>query len=237
MNGQFTIKPSNADVLAFRKAMELAQKELGKTSKESIVWGGRVICDAMANATTKSKTKRPIVKNPHPKAGIDGRRGIWGVMNYIRFGGGAQKFNPIYRGGEYGAKVRWTEKNGVLLRNRDGSWEKFSKDDLAVYGNLGTGLELKDHPKTKIGRSGMAKKAWQWAKKFVRNGGQASIFGVPKMAEVYWMGDGSLVLKSNLRYAVDALKSKGSEINEIMGRAAKIWESRITKQLMDAGKW
>lgn len=236
-----TIKPNLADVMAFQRAMKRAGEVLNKTDREAREWGGRVICDALANQTVKSKTKRPIVKNPlfvsDPKAMLDRRRGIWGVMKYVRFGNGEQKFSPIYRGGEFGAKIKWVEKNGVLLRTSNGKWEKFSKDDLAAYGNLGNGLEIKDHPKTKIGRSGMAKKAWQWAKKFVRRGGQASIFGVPKMAEVFWMQDGSLVLRSNLRYAMDALKSKGSELDGILNKAAVIWESRITKQLMDAGKW
>jgi hypothetical protein len=241
MANDFTIRPSQADMMAFKRTMKRAIVDLGKTDKEARIWGGRVICDALANSTTKSKTKRPIVKNPlfatDPKAMLDNRRGIWGVMKYIRFGNGAQKFDPIYRGGEFGAKIKWVEKNGVMLRTSGGKWEKFTREDLAAYGAIGAGLEIKDHPKTKIGRSGMAKKAWQWAKKFVRSGGTASIFGVPKMAEVFWMGSdkSTLVLRSNLRYAMDALKGKGSELNGIIGKAATLWDSRITKKLYDIG--
>ena len=57
------------------------------------------------------------------------------------------------------------------------------------------------------------------------------------MAEVLWQGSdkGTLVLKSNLRYAKDALKQKGAELSGILGKAAVIWESRITKQLTDKG--
>jgi hypothetical protein len=144
---------------------------------------------------------------------------------------GNQYFDPIYKGGEFGQQIKYLSKNTVLLKMPGGRWQKMNRADLKA--NNALDISMTNHPKTKIGRSGLAKKVWQWCKGHTRSGGQGVVMNMPGLASVQWIGAdrSTLVLKSNLRYAVDALKGKGSELNTIMAKAADLMRFRIGLEL------
>ena len=57
--------------------------------------------------------------------------------------------------------------------------------------------------------------------------------GMPNIARIRWIGadKSTLEMSSNLRYAMDALKGKGSEINYVMAKAADSMKFKIDEQL------
>jgi hypothetical protein len=140
---------------------------------------------------------------------------------------GNQFFSPIFKGGEFGQQVKYLAKGTVLLKMPGGKWQEFTRAELKAQ--QADFLAMQNHPKTKIGRSGLAKKVWQWCKGHTRTGGSGTIMSMPGLASVKWGGAdrSTLTLQSNLRYAVDALKGKGSELGNIMGKASQMMAKRI----------
>jgi hypothetical protein len=251
MANDFTITFPKAQVDSLIAQMRQAEKKLGKSTKQSTEWAGRLLCESMAGATNKSKTKRPIVKNPHEDTGKDPRRGLIGVMKYVQNRAaykheGAKRgsnvygnrwFDPISKGGEFGQEIKYLPNGEVLLKLSHGNWKKFTREELkanAAYWSKGA----ENHPKTKIGRSGLAKKVWRWCMGHTRVGGSGTVMGMPHLAVIRWTGAdrSTLEMTSRLRYAMDALKNGGSEINSIMGKAADSMRYRIGLKLDEIAK-
>jgi hypothetical protein len=115
------------------------------------------IIKALSASTKVSAKIRPIVKNPDPRAKNDARMAPYGVFKYSQRRG--KYFAPIRGTGEYGAAIRYLNRNKVLMRVR-GQWEVFTRQEMESM-QLSSHT-LQNHPKRKIGRSGLAKSSWAW---------------------------------------------------------------------------
>jgi hypothetical protein len=232
-----------ADVDRFMRALGRMQQDLGKSSKEAIQWASVKLCGSLSAATKISPKLRKIVANPLFKANkeagrtradamrakADMRRARFGVMKYNR--DGTQRFVPIYRGGEFGAAIRYAEKNGVLLRLSHGKWQKVEAgtdaDAFQVPG-------LMQHPKRVIGRRTMAQKVWKWAQRNTIRGGNGKVFDVPNVGSVRWAGGDAapqITITNNLRYGVKAFTGGRQTLESSFGRAAGQLEKVIQKRV------
>jgi hypothetical protein len=127
------------------------------------------IIRALSGSTKVSASIRPLIKNPDPRAKTDARRALFGVAKfdnkmkagrvYLGRGNPREYFSPLRGTGEYGAAVRYIGRNKVLMRVR-GGWEVFTRAELEARSL--SSLTLQNHPKRKIGRSGLAKASWSW---------------------------------------------------------------------------
>jgi len=224
-----------ADMRAFRDTIKKAEFFLGKTTEQALRWGAVNLMISLAAITKKSSKLRPIVKNPHPKATTDGRRGKFGV-NRWKPATSEKYFQPIYRTGEFG-KYRFFEKNGMWFKKptRAGNepWEKI--EGIPDSGEDEKLPSIEKSKKRIIGRSGLAKKAWKWAQvHMIRGGTGAPMPGVPNLMEVKVWGkgaDSAIRIDNGLRYAESALTGGASRISEVMGRAARSMEHKINQQL------
>ena len=235
-----------ADVAAFRKQMARMETVLGKSVETSIKWAAINLMISLGAHTKVSKKLRKVVKNPLYKAASrkradqaaarqrrnDKRRAPWGVMRYERFGNGEQYFQPIYRTGTYG-QIRFQNK-------KTADWFTIERGTGRVVKELEVGKEshqiegIMQSPKRKIGRSGMAKKAWKWAQAHMYNSGNSGIMGVPNIIGVTVIGNGndrSLTIHNRSRYAVDALQDGSSSVSAAMRAAARSLEDKINKEL------
>jgi hypothetical protein len=124
----------------------------------------------------------------------------------------------------------------VLLKNSDGTWHKVTNAELEIFQRKDVAME--NHPKTKIGRSGLAKNVWRWCMGHTRVGGSGAVMGMPYLAIVRWTGAdrSTLEMTSRLRYAMDALKNGGAEINQIMMKASDSMSYRIGLKLDQIAK-
>lgn len=225
------IRPGDID--RFKAAIKSAETQLGKSADQALRWGAVNLMISLAAATRKSKTLRPIVKNPHPDAKTDMRRAKFGV-NRWKPSTSEQYFQPIYRTGEYG-KYRFFEKNGMWFRTNPGrgkaKWEKLEGiPDSEESENIPS---IKNSKKRVIGRSGLARKAWKWAQAhMIRGGIGASLFGVPNLISVKVSSGGNLIqIDNKIRYATTALSGGESRIAESCIRAAASMEKKIALKL------
>ena len=225
------IRPGDID--RFKAAIKSAETQLGKSADQALRWGAVNLMISLAAATIKSKTLRPIVKNPHPDAKTDGRRAKYGVNRWHPMTSN-QYFQPIYRTGEYG-KYRFFKKNGMWFKkpSRAGNnpWEKIEGiPDSGEYEKLPS---IKNSKKRKIGRSGLARKAWKWAQAhMIRGGTGAPLPGVPNLVSVKVSSGGNLIqIDNRIRYATTALQGGESRIAESCIRAAASMEKKIALQL------
>ena len=220
------------------EAIRRAQDVLGKTPKNAISWAGALVCRSLVARTIQSPKLRKIVPNPafKGKGGAarkrDMRRARFGVMKY-RPQSDEQYFLPIYRGGEYGAKIKYISRDKVLLKVGS-NWVPYDagREEWQAKG-------IMDHPKRKIGRSGLAKKSWSWAQRSTRKGGTATIMGAPQAVEIKWNNSKDaprLKITNNLRYIIHALRGGKSAVNEALLAASSAMKKRIEQELAKAIK-
>jgi len=218
------------------ESIKRAQQALGKSPKNAISWAGALVCRSLVARTKQSAKLRRIVSNPafKGKGGADRKRDMrrarFGVMKYKQ---GVETFVPIYRGGEFGAKIKYISRDKVLLKVGR-NWVPYDagREEWQAQG-------LQDHPKRKIGRSGLAKKSWGWASKSTRKGGTATIMGAPQAIEIKWNNSKEqprLRITNNLRYIIKALKGGKSAVNEALLAASSAMKKRIEKELAKAIK-
>jgi hypothetical protein len=229
-----TVEFSGADVQWISDLIETAQKELGKSARESVAWAGNYVAKSLGAATKVSPKLRPIVRNPDPRYKTDHRRAPWGVYKWDR--DGKKYFKPIYRTGEYG-RVRFFFKDQMswFERNRGGKggeWKHLpSGPDFANPELVAPGI--KTDKRRRIGRSGMAKKSWLWlAQRTGVDFAATALHGVSDVAQTSLVGgevEPSLTLRSNLRYAKAALKS--GAVESIMGNAARKFEYNLAQKI------
>lgn len=237
------IKVKKEDMQKLAAEMKRAEKVLGKSSKDAVQLGANALCKTLSGETKRSKKMRPLVKNPlfkdHPRMVEDMRRARFGVMRYKK-GHAEMVFDPIYRTGEFG-KLRFMERKGVFYMNRGrgGAPNKWSKIEgipgEALNDQIPTAMKSK---KRVIGRSGLAKAAWNFARKRLRSGGTIFFMGVPNIASVKVFGgtkNPSIRITNNLRYALDALKNKEGSITSAVEKAAGSMGNRIDNELKKMG--
>ena len=238
------IRPGDID--RFKAAIKSAETQLGKSADQALRWGAVNLMISLAAATRKSKTLRPIVKNPLFKASADGkwtraqarqakrdaRRARFGV-NRWKPSTSEQYFQPIYRTGEYG-KYRFFDKKGMWFRTKLGrgkaEWEKVEGiPDSEESENIPS---IKNSKKRVIGRSGLARKAWKWAQAHMIRGGIGALTGVPNLISVKVSSGGNLIqIDNKIRYATKALYGGESRIAESCNRAAASMEKKIALKL------
>lgn len=224
----------------FKKLSEqisLAATVLGKGQVEAVKWAAGNVCASLSASTRVSPKIRRVVPNPHPNAKTDGRRAKWGVMKYKRYTSELY-FEPIYRTGEYG-KVRFKDKKTLEWYTVDKASGKRVKETVNFSNDFGGSIPIgiMQSKKRNIGRSGLAKKAWQWAQAQVLSSsgsGTANLFGVPDIAEVRVSNSSSMVsfrVKSKLRYALDATLGGRKDVNTALLRAADSMRRKIDDKI------
>ena len=209
--------------------MQRAQKELGKGLKESVKWGGILLMESLAKRTRVSKKLRPIVKNPDArKHKGDKRFAPFGVWRYDK--SGKKVFRPIYRTGEYG-RVRFLDKKTFevkYINTLTGTVHRASRYDQTPE------LSIKTDKRRKIGRSGFAKKTWQWAKQNMRTGGMANIMRVPNIASIRWSGgvdNPTVKIVNSISYMRRAMRPMQAMFNAAVEAAASKMANRINDKL------
>jgi hypothetical protein len=222
-----------ADVDAMFAQMERARKELGKSFKDSLQWGGALLVRSLA-ASTKQIPKsqlRPIVRNPDERWKTDRRRAPFGVMKYHN---GKQVFLPIFRGGEFGRNrfydprtMSWFERFGP----QKNTWRKVASGpdpgnpEIIVPG-------IMTDKRRQIPRKGFAKRSWGWLGRQMRNGGSISVDGVPDLGHVRWSGgtaDPTVHILNKVKYADKALKGGKMAIETAFARASQAMLGRINR--------
>ena len=162
-----SLEVDRKSVRDFQKRMNRFATVLKKDATDALKVGTIYFCKAMAARTRVAPKKRKIVKNPNPRAGIDGRVAPYGVMKYNR--AGKLFFSPIGRGGEYGAKVKYITRNKLAVQTSYGKWDVMGRDEARIHldNNPGTyrqdakaAASLNEHKKREIMLSGLAKNTW-----------------------------------------------------------------------------
>jgi hypothetical protein len=222
---------------ALWRAAERAQREFGKTVPDSLSWAAGKLCTSLAAATRVSDTLRPVVENPDPRAKTDGRFSKFGVYKFKP--DRSQYFVPIYRTGEYGKSRYIDEKTLRTVTIVDGK-RVFS------YIETGTGEfqapGIMQSKKRNIGRSGLAKRVWQWAAAHAFSGGVAVVDGMPDIAAVNLSAAGDTIelhIQNSLRYAAQAMAGGRQNVSGAAQRAADslqhVMDGRIAKAYKNAG--
>jgi hypothetical protein len=230
MPGEITFDMNPKDTKALFGQMDNAQKTLGRSAFSSMQWGARLLCESLGAQTKQARSKlRKIVKNPHPQAGTDKRRAIYGVTGYKD---GRERFIPIYRTGEFG-KYRFYDRKTMAWYDRStGKWMRIaSGPDPANPEAIVPGI--KDSPRRKIPYRGLAKKSWRGAKSLVGRGGTKGAMGVRSLATVTLRrssADPQIKMTNKLRYAMAAFKSGPSTLSFAMSAAASKMRNRINAE-------
>ena len=226
------------DDAALISAMNRYKSEFGKDEEDVVKFTANKIAVSMGGATKKSSKLRKIVKNPDERAKTDRRRGFIGVMKFKA--DRSEYFVPIYRGGEFG-NIRFPNKNTgeMMVRNRvtgKVTREQFSVKEFEAAGGVG----VRNNPKRKIGRSGLAKKSWRGISRRVNSGGTVSAMGVSNAGSVDQtksFGGFEITLNNRLRYALDAIDQ--SKYGSILAKATSnmhgTMDARVKAKLKRAG--
>lgn len=222
-----------ADVNDMFAQMERARKELGKSFKDSLQWGGALLTRSLAASTKQvSRNKlRPVVQNPDARWKTDRRRAPFGVMRYTK---GKKAFMPVFRTGEFGGRrfydkktMSWFERHGPQ-RNQ---WRKISSGpDVANPEIIVPGIM--NDKRRNIPRKGFAKRAWGWLGRQMRRGGTIRVDGVPDLGYIRWSGgtaDPTVTIVNKVKYADKALKGGKMAIETAMGRASQAMLGRINR--------
>jgi hypothetical protein len=59
---------------------------------------------------------------------------------------------------------------------------------------------IMESPKRRIGRSGLAKKSWQWTARHTLTGGRGQVHDVPAAAEIQWARTGKVIMLRIINY-------------------------------------
>lgn len=231
MPNDFTIKFPKEDFQKLTRQIERAQKELGKSAKESLKWGVINVSNSIAASTRKSPKKRKVLKatpellakcrnvSQADRAIIEQNKGsFFGVMMYTQ--NGQEEFVLIekldrklipFNSKTTGERLLLDPKSGQV--HRPEWWAATNKRAVKLASNL-----------VNIRNAGLCKKVWSWISKNSR--GMNS-----ETAGVQWSSDGYAVrIMNKLRYAIDALGGKGMQpVETAMARAADSMAAKITR--------
>ena len=230
-----TFELNQADVSKLFAQMERSSNKLGKSTKSSLQYGARLLCQSIGARTKPTKQKqRPIVRNKKKKgkSRTDGRMADFGVMGYKK---GKETFIPIYRTGEFG-KFRFLDKKTMAWFDRSsgsGKWVKISSGpDIANPEIIVPGI--KTDKRRKIPHRNLAKKTWGKAKTMITRGGVVSVLGVRNLATVAIETEGrstSITITNRVRHATDALEGGSGAISASFAAAASKMEHNLTKAI------
>lgn len=202
------IQVDTAEADALFAQMERNRATLGKSCRESLQWGGRLLCQSLAARTTVSKKKREVVSIPIQRITkeneVDRRYAPYGMKRWKR---GVQDIVPLAGYGK-GGYTRYK------------SLSEASKDR-----------------RVKIGRRGLAKKSWAWAAMNMAMGGEAMLMRVPDVASVSWSGGyvtPAVRITNRLRYMEHALMGGYSAVESAFQAAANKMEHEITRKASEA---
>lgn len=221
------------DMEAYREQMNRLVTLMGKEPKEAVRMAMIALLKALAASTRVAPKLRKVVKNKDPRAGKDRRVAVWGVEKYKD---GKPVFSPIYRGGEYGAKLKYISRSKVLAKVGD-EWVPFQagSGEFEIPG-------LMQHWKRKISHRGLAKATWGWSAQrlfptSVRYDGRKPVrqtYSVTQRGE----GNGfSVTVSNDLDYITKALGGgRGPAVSSAMARAAVTLKNRIDMRLKGALK-
>jgi len=189
-------------------SMQRFQDEFGKTAEDTIKWTGYKVAQSLSAATKQSPKLRKIVKNPDPRAGKDRRVALFGVNRYRS--NRSSFFVPIYRTGEYG-NVRFISKTTGEVLSRNSSTGEVHRVQFSLKEfEEAEGSTIKNSPKRKIGRRGLAKKSWTGIRNRINSGGTVSVSqmqanNIGDVTHKRSEGAFELRLRNKLRYAQDAM--------------------------------
>jgi hypothetical protein len=200
------------------EAMDNFMRKLGKTTEDAVHFAGWAFSRSLGASCKRAPKLRKIVKNPDKRKG-DTRQAPYGVMKWHK---GEQKFDPIYRGGEYGAKIKFVSRNKTLLKVGSEWVEYKAGEDEATGINI---PGIKDHPKRKINRSGMAAQSFQRLGVMAKsrsgtNSGVMNIHGVLSTSVSGKYANTRLTLTNHLRYITEALQGGKKDVATATLRAA-----------------
>lgn len=223
-----TARIDKGSMHAVNEAMKRAQKELNKTPKEALSLAGVSIIKSLGARTKVSKKKRPIVENPDQRYKTDMRIARFGVYKFKQ---GKQYFTPIFRGGEFGQRIKYLNRGSVLLKVGK-EWIKFKNTEVRQFaeqsGNAKLDVRMTNHPKVKIGRSGLAKKSWGFMSRIVKAGGNVFAMGVNNVGSIKWsVANTRLTIFNHLKYVQDSIIGKQSTINSAIEAAGRQLDHRI----------
>lgn len=228
-----SIEFPSADVDALFRQIERNQKQLGQSLKASVMRAAIYVAKSLSASTKIAPKLRRVVENPDKRYKTDHRRAPFGVMRYNP--DGTQYFKPIYRTGEYG-KLRFFDKKSAAWFKRDrttgaGKWEKLpSGPDIANPDIFVPGIMT--DKRRKIGRRGLAKKAWTWAASNMWKGGRATLFGMIDLMGVRvfnHVDNPGVQITNRLRYATAAFKDGMDAPERALGNAARKMAHNITE--------
>lgn len=239
MNVSTTIQFPEADARALFAQIDRASRSLGQDLWRSLAWAGVYVARSLSAATKIAPKLRPIVENPDKRFKTDHRLAPYGVMRYAP-DGMTEYFKPIYRTGEYGM-IRFFDKKSSswYLRGKGfrasgrqrGEWRRIPEQD--ALGNKAL-YSIKTDRRRKIGRRGLAKRAWNWAAGKMYSGGTGSAMGVPNIASIQ-LGKGQanpfVQISDNLRYAAAAFKTGDNAPEHALGNAARKLEKVISDKI------
>lgn len=206
---------------ALSNALSASTEMLGKTGYKACEQAIVYMAKSAGTLTKVAPKLRPLVSNPNFKgkggtaARRDMRKARYGVWKYDR--AGRRYFSPIYRGGEFGAAVKYLSKTEVLVKvgskstrvtralNRAarfagsskrfgtvGVWQKFpaGSGEFEVRG-------LAQHPARVIRNRGLARRSWMWGLKGFQAGRIPNVTDVKPIISAIQCG---LVLTDRVRY-------------------------------------
>jgi hypothetical protein len=184
-----TFELNEFDVARFQQAVTRNALKFSKTMKSSLAWGLGNICTSLAPLTPVSKKKRPVIQNPAWKSPADFKVGRYGVDKYYQRPP-SPRFVPIRGRATVDGKIRFISRTTGRVLERDRTTGEVHRVDESAYRNEKDALDVKNHRHTKIGRSGLAKKTWQYLKIKTISGGVIFADGIPNMGEIKWEGSG-----------------------------------------------
>lgn len=224
MSNDVSIAFDAADVRAFQNAMERNMDVLRKTPKQAATFGAAMLVKSLGASMKVSPKLRPIVADPDKRYKKDGRFARYGVFKWRP--NGQRYFSPIGRTGEYG-KIRYRDKKTLQIMERDRVTGEVTRtvltnDELEIFGLQH--LAMINHPKRRIGRSGLAKASWQWMLRQI-GVGAGSIAQLEKpgivTTEKFEAPDNyTLRMTNRLRYIYKATRGGTMALSTAMSRAA-----------------
>lgn len=220
-------------------ALSASTEMLGKTGYKACEMAIAYMAKSAGTLTKVSPDKRPIVANPkfQGKGGTANKRDMrnarYGVYKYNPKTG-EKYFSPIYRGGQFGAAVKYISKTEVLVKvgsksnkairtaNKAlkliGSKKRFGSVGVWQKFPSGTGefevAGLKEHPKRVIRRKGLARKSWMWGLKGFHPEAIRNVTDIKPIISAIQCG---LVLTDRIRYLSKITPS--NLVEEVSARA------------------
>ena len=205
---ELDIQVDTADVSKLLAQADRNRAVLGKSCRESLQWGGILLCQSLAARTIVSEKKHIVVETPRMRITKDGLVDArYAKYAAIKWRKGSQYLRPIAGYGK-GGYTRYKSKSEA------------AKDKKVI-----------------IGRRGLAKKSWGWAAHNMITGGSGKVMGVPDVAVIRWEGgyiDPSVRITNRLRYMEKALEGGYSAVQSALDAAANKMEHEIGRKAAEA---